>query len=283
MRPSRNPKNARNRSEEGIALMAVLWMLILLSIVAAALSLETRSSTRIARNMTENAAAREAADAGIQRAILDLATSTGAPTDGPRKFRADGTVYNWPFANCTVHISVRDEGSKINLNQAPEALLAALFTSVGVDPGEAQSLADAVADFRDPDNLVRPHGAEDADYRAAGLEWGPKNAPFQTIEELQQILGMTPEIYARVAPDLTVHSGGTAINPTLVSTRPTEPLPGILHHAGFKYFVDADAVAGYSIRVEAKSSRGAVFLREAVVQFLPTGPYESYPWILSWR
>jgi general secretion pathway protein K len=258
-------------------------MLTLLSIVAAALSLETHFSTRIARNTAENAAVRAAADAGIQRAILDLATSTGAPTDGPGKFRADGTVYTWQFAHSTVHISVRDEGSKIDLNQAPDALLAALFASVGVDPGKAQSLADAIADFRDDDNLPRPRGAEEAEYRDAGLAWGPKNAPFQTVEELQQVLGVTPEIYARVAPDLTVYSSGTAVNQTLASTRLTEVLPGILRQAGFKYFVDADAVAGYSIRAEAKSSRGAVFIREAVVQLLPTGPYGSYPWILSWR
>src|SRR6185503_6495553 len=62
----------RDGSEAGIALIAVLWTLILLSIIAAALSLETRSSTRIARNMAENATARAAADSGIQRAILDL-------------------------------------------------------------------------------------------------------------------------------------------------------------------------------------------------------------------
>ena len=41
--------------EEGIALIAVLWMLILLSMMAAALSLEFHSSTRIARNMADDA------------------------------------------------------------------------------------------------------------------------------------------------------------------------------------------------------------------------------------
>jgi hypothetical protein len=41
------------------------------------------------------------------------------------------------FADCTVYISVRDEASKIDLNKAPEVLLAALFVSVGVDPAKA--------------------------------------------------------------------------------------------------------------------------------------------------
>jgi general secretion pathway protein K len=64
--------------------------------------------------------------------------------------------------------------------------------SVGFDPDQAESLADAIADFRDADNLKHLRGAEEPEYRAAGLAWGPKNAPFQTVEELQQVLGAQP-------------------------------------------------------------------------------------------
>jgi general secretion pathway protein K len=219
--------------------------------------------------MVENAAVRAAADAGIQRAIVDLVT-----------FRTDGTVYTWRFANSTIHISVQDEGGKINLNQAPEALLAALFNSVGVDPSRAQSLADAVADFRDPDNLVRPQGAEEAEYRAAGLAWGPKNAPFDGVEELQQVFGMTPEIYERVAPYLTIYSLGAVVNPTKVG----KPLTEILGAVSFNSFVNSQRtpayVPVYSIRAEAKSSDATAFAREAVVRLQPLS---SSPQILSWR
>ena len=108
--------------------------------------------------------------------------------------------------------------------------------SVGVDPAKAQSLADAIADFRDPDDLPRLHGAEEADYRDAGLAWGPTNAPFQTVEDLQQVLGMTADIYRRVAPDLSVYSL-TATLPATTDERLTkivrdarfDPPPLLLH------------------------------------------------------
>jgi general secretion pathway protein K len=116
------------------------------------------------------------------------------------KLRPDGTVYAWRFANRIVHYSIQGELGKVNLNQAPQALLVSLFGLAGVDPTRAQSLAGAVADFRDEDNLKRLNGAEGTDYRTAGLAWGPKNAPFETVEELQQVLGMTPPMYARLAP-----------------------------------------------------------------------------------
>jgi general secretion pathway protein K len=276
----------RERSEEGIALIAVLWMLTLLSIVAAALSLETRSSTRIARNMAENAVVRAAADAGIQRAILDLVTSTGAPTDA-RKFLADGTVYNWQFVNSKVQVSIQDE-VKIDLNEAPEELLAALFDSVGINTDTAKSLAAAIADFRDPDNLPRPGGAELAEYRAAGLAWGPKNAPFQMFEELQQVLGMTPEIYERVASYLTIYSVARVNDPTLVGERLTEILRNTSINSAFlgtpAYYSKFLGTPAYSIRAQAHDSKGGVFVREAVVQLIPgLRPPTIIPWVLLWR
>ena len=75
----------RGKSEEGIALIAVLWAIVLLSIVAVTLTFESRSSIRTARNGADTAAARSAADAGIQRAVLDLVAVPTTPTD-IRKF-----------------------------------------------------------------------------------------------------------------------------------------------------------------------------------------------------
>jgi general secretion pathway protein K len=266
-----------DRSEQGIALIVVIWALVLLSIIAANISVDASTSTRIARNIDESAVAQAAADAGIQRAILDLETST--TTAGAAGFRSDGTVYAWRFSNSTVLISIKDEASKIDLNKAPEALFAALFESIGVDPDQAESLADAIADFRDADDLKHLKGAEKAEYRAAGLEWDPKNAPFQTIEELQQVLGMTAEIYDRVAPDLSVF----ALTSTLPATD-DERLMRIISQAGFEPPpVATSPRAIFRIRAEAKTDNGGVFTRQAIVQ-LSAGEAtaQSGPLILSW-
>jgi general secretion pathway protein K len=191
------------------------------------------------------------------------------------KFRPDGTVYAWPFGDSMVYISIRDELGKVNLNQAPETLLSALFVSAGIDEGTAAALADAVADFRDVDDFRRPHGAEESDYRRAGIPWGPANAPFQTVEQLQQVLGMTHEIYDRVAGYLTIYSTGNTINPSAADA----DLASTLRNAGFKYFVESAGLA-YGIRAEARTRDGAVFVREAVVQPVPD---MVTPMILAWR
>ena len=49
----------------------------------------------------------------------------------------------------------------------------------------------------------------------AGLPFGSKDAPFERIEELQQVLGMTPALYEGLTRLLTVSSGAGGINPML--------------------------------------------------------------------
>jgi general secretion pathway protein K len=259
------------RSEEGIALIAVLWALTLLSLIAAALLVETRSSTRVARNMADNAAARAAADAGIQRAILGF----NSP-DADKEFRVDGTVYNWRFNSITVHISIQDESAKVDLNQATEVLLATLIETVGVEPEKARALAEAIADFRDADNFSRPSGAEEREYRTAGLTWGPTNALFNSVEELQQVLGMTAEIYRRLAPDLTVYS----VRDYSVTTEMNGRLREILSRSSLDAPLSTSPGLAFSIRAVAQSTNGAAFIREAIVQ--PSSK-RSTARILSWR
>jgi Type II secretion system (T2SS), protein K len=115
-------------------------------------------------------------------------------------------------------------------------------------------------------------------HRTAGVTWGPKNAPFQTVEELQQVLGMTEPLYERVYPYFTIYALTAAVDPTVAG----EKLTGILRKAGFdpQYFVLSSGVA-YSIRAEAKASSGAIFEREVVIQLTPE---QGKPiQIMSWR
>ena len=190
------------RRQLGIALIAVLWVLLLLAFLAASFSSSTRTEANLARNLVENAKAEALADAGVYRAITGLAIPI---EEGG--LRVDGTVYAWAFGDGEVRFAIRDEGGKIDLNGASVELLHGLFRSIGLDEQEAAALADAIADFRDADDDRRPQGAEDMDYQAADLPHRAKDAPFELIEELLQVKGMTGELYLRLRPSLTVYTG----------------------------------------------------------------------------
>jgi general secretion pathway protein K len=52
--------------------------------------------------------------------------------------------------------------------------------------------------------VARPPNAVLADYRAAGLDYGPPGEPIETLDELGRVLGMTPAILAAITPHLTL-------------------------------------------------------------------------------
>ena len=117
-------------------------------------------------------------------------------------------------------------GGEDRPQRAGEALLRSLFINIGgADPDVAAHIADAIQDWRDADDLTRPNGAEEADYRAAGLKYKPANAPFETVTELARVMGVTPAIYARVADSLTVFSRQAGINPATASRTVLLALP----------------------------------------------------------
>ena len=188
-------------SARGLALVTVLWVLTLLALIAASFSNSSRTEIKLAFNQLEGARAEAMADAGVHAAILGLLTN-----DPDRQWRVDGTVYGWEFDEGEIRVNVWDEGGKIDLNAAPDELIKALFEVLGLDSGDAAELVDKIVDFRDSNDLRQLNGAEDRDYDQAGLPYGAKDAPFETIEELRQVLGMTPALYEAAAPALTVRA-----------------------------------------------------------------------------
>jgi general secretion pathway protein K len=127
----------------------------------------------------------------------------------------DGRSYRWSYAGSEIELRIVDETGKVDLNQAGQPLLTALMQALGSEREQAERVAAAILDWRDPDPLTQVKGgAEDPDYAAAGRPYGAKDAPFDTVAEVEQVLGMTPELYARLEPYLTLYSGRGEPDPT---------------------------------------------------------------------
>lgn len=65
-------------------------------------------------------------------------------------------------------------------------------------------IADALVDWQDLDSLPRQQGAEDEVYRQLEPPHVAANRPFTHITELRLVAGITPEIYQRLLPHMTV-------------------------------------------------------------------------------
>ena len=191
------------RRQRGIALIAVLWVLLLLAFLAASFSSSTRTEANLARNLVENAKAEALADAGSIRESAGLAILPS------RKGGCELTEPSTPGRSETARCGSRSmtkEGRSTSTGLRWISFTACSVV-VGLDEQEAAALADAIVDFRDDDNDRRPQGAEDPDYQAAGLPNQAKDAPFELVEELLQVKGVTGELYLRLRPSLTVYTG----------------------------------------------------------------------------
>lgn len=206
--------------QRGIALVVVLWVMVLLTIVVGIYAVLARTETLQARFLFDVTEARYAAEAGVHRAVFEMRNP-----DLYTRWVPDGRSYFMEFGNAIVEMQITDESGRIDLNRADPELLIELFISQGVDELAAWHLSDAIEDWRDGDDLTRLYGAEIEDYLAADYPYGPANEDFQSVDELQQVLGMTWDLFQQIEGLLTVHSRSAQVNPAFASAEVLAAMP----------------------------------------------------------
>ena len=156
---------------------------------------------------------RQATESLLARAALDSAFAATVFELGSGQASAEPRILAEPFIVDTdrgpVQITLTSPMARIDVNTASPFVMATLLEAAGAEGDEANAIADAIADWRDADDLVRLNGAEENDYRRTGLE-GPANAIFRNVEDVRGVLGVTPELANCLAQHLTIASGQSA-------------------------------------------------------------------------
>ena len=273
--------------QRGVALVLVLWVMTLLAVIAGNFAFSMRGEAQIARNLLVNAQAKARADAGVQMAWFELVK----PSADPLRWQANGLAHELMMDGTLVRVSILDESGKIDLNFASDELLKALFRAAGLGEEASSTLLNAVLDWRSPGNLRRLNGAKEEQYRAAGKNYGPASAPFETVDELQRVLGVSLDLYRRLAPALTVYSRQPGINSAFASREVLLVVPGVNPaaveqflaqrqqalstgqpvppFAGVGSFASSARSPAYSVRSEARMGDNTAFVRQTVVRMAP--------------
>jgi general secretion pathway protein K len=142
-----------------------------------------------------------------------------------KRWRTDGTLQELSIGDRHVRFRVQDELGRIDLNEADGGVLIGLIVSTGIDAPSAAALVDKVLDWRDPSPFKRLNGAKTEDYHRAGYAYGPRNGPFQSVDELRLVMGVTPSIFAAIEPAITVYSGRPRFDPQLAPRQALLALP----------------------------------------------------------
>jgi general secretion pathway protein K len=245
-------RSAAASSEQGIVIVAVLWILAALASLATIFSVHLSNSARaLAVNDTAlRAQALISASVELSAYQLHLAGEQARPAQGSFRTRLNGA---------DLAVSFVSEAARVNLNNASKDLLAGLLSVLGAAEDDAREYADRIIAWR-----TRPtqEGNEDARYRAAGRPYSPRQAPFAHVNELGLVLGLPPALVERALPFVTVFSGVSGVDALTAPPEVIAALPGMTPLTLRQFLNDRaalpdDAAAIASALGAAKSSAAA--------------------------
>jgi type II secretory pathway component PulK len=183
----------------GFALLAVLWVIVGVSAIAVASLLVARGGVSAARNRVALTRARWQAEDCLERAraVIDDALSDGG--DVPRPIPGgwatlDRVVPGSPVVNAAAcDLTFEAAGTAVDINAADGEQLGALLGALQIPVPRADSMVDALLDWRDADDIPRPLGAEREWYRAAHRAV-PRNAELADVRELRRVRGFGVDV-----------------------------------------------------------------------------------------
>lgn len=209
---TRHQARAAWRSRRGTILVAVLWILVVLTTVALTFGSQTRVELLIANAGVRRAVALAAARSGVARALAELAADETV-WDGPDEpwRRADDRLHAARVGadeqagtfsllrddhenDTQLAFGLQDEASKLNVNTATRPELVALLVQLSFPDVSVDDVADAILDWRDADDQPRAYGAENEYYLSLERPYYAKNAPFETVEELLMVRGINQRL-----------------------------------------------------------------------------------------
>jgi general secretion pathway protein K len=230
----------------------VLLVLALLLTVAGQFALTMRLEATTTLNFRDAVTATYLAEAAYHRAVAEILPEALAHYPDERGIlvfrRARVETIEGPMredislGRGRLAYRITDEEARLNLNRATPVVLHRLLAELGVERATRDVIVDSIQDWRDQNEEYRLNGAESDYYQSLPVPYRSKNGDFDSVDELLQVKGVTPEIFhgrpesPGLAEYLTV-AGVGAINVNTVS-------PVMLRALGFAQAEASLLVAG---------------------------------------
>lgn len=236
-------------NQKGAMLIVVLWVLVFLMLVAIGLGRRGSVNNALSRLMAGQTRAQYLALSAVRYAAalieIDTKDEKGSLADTIYQcgfVLPEGLTHEHLFKRVQVpggyfdivssfqrdarsrRLGMSDEESRINLNAisaADHQVLKFLIMDAGFNEDTALTVASSVVDWVDQDDKVfnEPYGYENGPLVSS--ETHVKNNPFESLEELLLVKGVTPEMFAAIRDDLTVfpRTSGLVVNLNTATAR----------------------------------------------------------------
>ncbi len=194
------PIQKRDTDESGFALFVVLSFLL----IAAAITTPFLASARIEALVSRNSG-QAIRDKVLLQGLLDVAAL--------RYFERYQDTQSKPvrhvdckFSNLDLAFDFQDHSGLIDLNAAAAEVLAMGFQSLGLDASKATAISNEIVRFRSVYDQASPQGASPPPRN------GYKNALFEHVSELSDLLAPAGLSIPNLGNTFTVHSGSGTID-----------------------------------------------------------------------
>ena len=175
------------RDQRGSALLAVLWLSAALAAIAFTVANTVRAETERTATDVDSLKTYYLATGAIEHALLYMQY-------GGNYYQPPTPVLRFRYPSGEAHVDIIPESAKLNLNSTPPSQIQNLLLALGVEAQRAQSITEAIVDWRAP----TPGGSFtglDQYYLSLTPSFRARHASFEEIEELLLIRGITPELF----------------------------------------------------------------------------------------
>lgn len=185
---------SRNLSRGGFALLAVLWIILAAASLGMTITFAARESVAAARNRGSATRAMWYTHDCLERtraAIGDALEGAAAQSlQSPSPWLALDTVVarSALAARPQCRVQLRATGITIDVNTADDEMVRTSLRAARVASARADSMTDALLDWRDADDVARPLGAERAWY-AESRRVTPRNGALASDREIALVRG----------------------------------------------------------------------------------------------
>ena len=192
----------RNR---GLVMVVVLAALAGVMAGVAIYSMNQNDSVKTTINRSEQRRARLAAEAGVQYALASLQAIADAPqspvtTDGDWAKLGSVGADSFILGSESFRVEILDNSARLDLNTITEQQLDNLPLT--------QEQIDSFLDWREAGSNPRTDGGKDEYYNALAKPYNTREGRLQTVSELLQIKGWTPDVLYNVQTNV-VNTGRT--------------------------------------------------------------------------
>ena len=233
-------------SQRGVALLTILLLVVSITVVAGAMLASQKVAIRRSGLLFDQNQLLQDINVGQQLAVTMIrADSKLNDTDSEQDIWAQ-PIPPYTLANHSVSIELRDEAGRFNINnlyQGGKVDSAALevFQRLLTQLNLETDIAVAVLDWQDTDSEVYLDGGDESavytQQRNSSVDGSLPNQPFVSVDQLQEVRGVSAEVLATLRPYLTavpyylpinINTASPALLAALIDGATSQQMQGIV-------------------------------------------------------